>query len=60
LAEAEHWGGTGCQSAAVFDDGVVISARAQAEGEAINKALRILGVTKGGAVDECEDIGLPR
>ncbi|RSN33590.1 hypothetical protein DL990_16690 [Amycolatopsis sp. WAC 01416] len=63
--EAEYFGGTGTQSAQVWDSGeTVFGPQHQAEGESggspISQALRWLGVVKGDHFDEFDAVGLGR
>ncbi|WP_020663086.1 hypothetical protein [Amycolatopsis benzoatilytica] len=66
--EAEFFGGTGTQSAQVWDSGkVVLGPLRLAEGEPssaagspISQALRQLGVVRGGHLDEFDAVGLGR
>lgn len=57
--EAEFFGGVGNQNATVWSSGEAILPPIQ-NPEAINMALRLLGVSKGSFPDEFEAIGLPR
>ncbi|MEU8415793.1 hypothetical protein AB0C24_23655 [Amycolatopsis japonica] len=66
--EAEYFGGTGTQTAQVWNDGEVVLGPLQlaekqpipASGSPISQALRQLGVVKGDHVDEFDAIGLGR
>lgn len=55
--EAEFFGGTGAQAHALFSEGKAIGQAVVSE-NAINDALRYLGVAKGEARDEFEAVGL--
>ncbi|QDQ86398.1 hypothetical protein FMZ60_01455 [Alcaligenaceae bacterium SJ-26] len=57
--EAEIFGGWGTQASILFKDGVQVGDPVIAE-DAINQALRSLGVASGNAVDEFEAAGLGR
>ena len=57
--EAEFFGGVGGQSAVVWAGGEQLLAPTH-EPEAINIALRLLGVSRGTSHDEFDAIGLPR
>ena len=57
--EAEFFGGVGGQGATVWSHGEQALAPTH-EAEAINIALRLLGVPRGTSHDEFEAIGLPR
>jgi hypothetical protein len=66
--EADYFGGTGTQSAQVWDRGQVVLGPLQlaegkptpAEGSPISRALRRLGVVKGEHFDEFDAVGLGR
>lgn len=55
--EAEFFGGAGAQASVVFTNGKQVGPALVSE-TAINQALQILGVSKGGAHDEFEAVGL--
>jgi hypothetical protein len=55
--EAEVFGGAGVQAHALFSEGKAIGQVVVSE-NAINEALRFLGVTRGEAHDEFEAVGL--
>jgi hypothetical protein len=55
--EAEYFGGTGGQSAAVWEDGRLVFGPINDE-SAINQALRVLGVAQKDAFDEFEALEL--
>jgi hypothetical protein len=57
--EAEFFGGAGHQSAVVFQDGAVALGPLAAR-DAINQALRFLGVQPAGKQDEFDTVGLFR
>jgi len=56
--EAEFFGGTGVQACVLADHGCVEPPRVSID--AINQALRFLGVTKAEAYDEFDAVGLGR
>ncbi len=55
--EAEIFGGSGTQACVIFSSGVQVGQPIVAD-DAINQALRSLGVSKGNAIDEFEAVGL--
>jgi hypothetical protein len=55
--EAEIFGGDGTQAHALFEGGEAVALPVVAD-DAINQALRALGVTVGGAHDEFDAVGL--
>ncbi|WP_157538926.1 hypothetical protein [Hydrogenophaga flava] len=57
--EAEIFGGSGTQASVIFSNGVQVGQPIVAD-DAINQALRGLGVSKGNAFDEFEAVGLGR
>jgi hypothetical protein len=57
--EAEFFGGVGEQAHVLFQDGVALGPPIMAN-DAINRALRHLGVVSGGHHDEFEAVGLGR
>jgi len=57
--EAEYFGGIGGQGAVVCSHGAQILAPIH-EADAINIALRLLGISRGTSHDEFEAVGLPR
>ncbi len=57
--EAEYFGGVGGQSSTVWSRGELLLAPTH-EPRAINRALRVLGISCGTSRDEFEAIGLPR
>lgn len=57
--EAEFFGGEGAQAAAVWEDGKLVYGPVVAS-DAINQALRLLGVTKNMYFDEFEALELGR
>ena len=57
--EAEIFGGAGTQAYIIFSKGKQIGLPVVSD-DAINQALRLLGVSKAGAVDEFEAVGLGR
>jgi hypothetical protein len=57
--EAEFHGGTGGQGAVVWYQGAPILERLNSQ-EAINDALRLLGISRGVSHDEFVAVGLPR
>ena len=57
--EAEYFGGTGNQSAVVWNHGLRVLGPIHAP-DAINQALRLLGINAGSARDEFDAIGLGR
>jgi hypothetical protein len=56
--EAEYFGGVGTQSAAVWKEGTILEKSAAAD--AINGALRLLGVSADPDKDEFDTVGLGR
>lgn len=58
--EAEYFGGTGTQVAAVWDGGRLLWGPQRAERGPINEALRLLGVHRTRSRDEFECAGLDR
>ena len=57
--EAEFFGGLGGQASVLWDRGSIAKGPIVAK-DAINQALRILGVNKGGAHDEFDALGLDK
>ncbi len=57
--EAEFFGGAGGQSSAVWTEGKLVSGPL-CEDDAINQALRLLGVTRGDSHDEFDALGLDK
>jgi hypothetical protein len=57
--EAEYFGGTGTQANCLFENGVLIN-EPTVHDNAINEALRFLGVEIAGAIDEFATVGLNR
>ncbi|MFM8899720.1 MAG: hypothetical protein ACKOF9_07205 [Burkholderiales bacterium] len=57
--EAEYFGGVGMQASCLFLDGVLMSEPLVSD-DAINRALRVLGVAGSEACDEFDSIGLGR
>jgi hypothetical protein len=55
--EAEIFGGSGMQASFIFSNGVQVGQPIVAD-DAINQALRSLGVSKGNSIDEFEAVGL--
>ncbi|MFT2720119.1 hypothetical protein ACMT4L_08965 [Deinococcus sp. A31D244] len=58
--EAEYFGGTGSQVAAVWDGGRVFWGPERRERGPINHALRLLGVHRTDSHDEFGSVGLDR
>jgi hypothetical protein len=57
--EAEFWGGMGTQASALFKGGPAMGAPVIAE-DAINRSLKLLGVTARAGCDEFVTVGLGR
>ncbi len=58
--EAEYFGGTGTQAAAVWDGGRLIWGPRRAQQDPVNHALRLLGVRRTASQDEFQCAGLDR
>jgi hypothetical protein len=58
--ETEYFGGDGTQAAAAYRDGHALSPTPSSGDGAINRALECLGITRHGAFDEFDYVGLSR
>ena len=58
--ETDYFGGDGTQAAAAYRDGHALSPTPSSGDDAINRALGCLGITRHGAFDEFDYVGLSR